>query len=162
MLNITRRDVEDAIRFAGSTQRSLSPYREHGEYLAGTVACQAESGLAAFGYGLLEGRYGPIKVGPVHLDLLAGLGLHAAGFLGVAGKHAGHVHNFAQGLCDGYLHRLGIGMGTTMAMNSGVQPHRISGGTNPRGRFGAVHPSQRPAPLTQSEIAALVQQRMAA
>lgn len=162
MLNISRRDVEEAIRYAGSVQRSISPYKAHGEYLAGTVACQAESGLAAFGYGMLEGRYGPIKVGPVHLDLLAGLALHAGGFLGVAGKHAGHVHNFAQGLCDGYLHRLGIGMGTTMGLSAGVKPHTISGGTNPRGRFGGVPQNRRPAPLTQAEIAALAQQRMAA
>lgn len=157
-LHITRRDLEEAFNYANKIHKTGSGLREHGEYVVGTAAAQAESGLAAFGYGVLEGRMGPVKVGPVSGDLLAGLALHLAGFSGYAGKMRGHAHNFAQGLMDGYLHRLGIGVGTTMGMAAG---HTAISTTDPKGAFavGGSAPALTAGqvPLTQAEIAALAQ-----
>lgn len=165
MLNITRRDLEHAFAYANSLHTRGQSVAKHGEYVVGTVACQAESGLASFGYGVLEGRYGPVKVGPVSADLLAALLLHGAGFLGVTGKMSGHAHNFAQGLADGYLQRLGIGIGTSMGQKAGKAPHQISGartstfvgGARQATVVGAAR-SRGMSQLTEAEIAALAQQ----
>lgn len=168
MLNISRRDLEHAFAYANSLHSRGQSVAKHGEYVVGTVACQAESGLAAFGYGVLEGRVGPVKIGPISADLLAAVLLHGAGFLGVTGKISGHAHNFAQGLADGYLHRLGIGLGTTMGQKAGRAPHQISGaqrsniiGASRSHVVGAAtHARARGmSQLTEAEIAALAQAR---
>jgi hypothetical protein len=165
MLNISRRDLEHAFAYANSLHSRGQSVAKHGEYVVGTVACQAESGLASFGYGVIEGRYGPVKIGPVSADLLAALLLHGAGFLGVTGKMSGHAHNFAQGLADGYLQRLGIGIGTTMGQKAGKAPHQISGaqhsatiiGTRLRSTIVGAARSRGMSQLTEAEIAALAQ-----
>lgn len=163
MLNITRRDLEHAFAYANSLHSRGQSVAKHGEYVVGTVACQAESGIAAFGYGMLEGRVGPVKIGPVSADLLAALLLHGAGFLGVTGKMSGHAHNFAQGLADGYLHRLGIGIGTEMGKKAGRAPHQISGAQRSsivgaaRANIVGAARARGMSQLTEAEIAALAQ-----
>lgn len=164
MLNISRRDVENALATMGSAHRSASRFKGHGEYVVGTFAAQAESGLSAFGYGALEGRFGPIKVGPVSADLLAAVLIHGAALLGVAGAHAGHAHNFAQGLMDGHLHRLGIGVGTAWGKSAGSAPAKVSGRAGHAFERGATHArvdAGGTKPLTAAEIAALAQRRAA-
>ncbi len=168
MLNITRRDLEHAFAYANSVHSRGQSLAKHGEYVVGTVACQAESGLASFGYGVLEGRYGPVKIGPVSADLAAAVLLHGAGFLGITGKMSGHAHNFAQGLADGYLQRLGIGIGTSLGVKAGKAPHQISGGVRRAkgaiiGGFDGGHigggqaHARGMSQLTEAEIAALAQ-----
>jgi hypothetical protein len=166
MLNITRRDLEHAFAYANSLHSRGQSVAKHGEYVVGTVACQAESGIAAFGYGVIEGRVGPVKVGPISADLLAAILLHGAGFLGFTGKMSGHAHNFAQGLADGYLHRLGIGIGTELGKKAGRAPHQISGahhhsnivGAALRSHIVGAARSRGMSQLTEAEIAALAQQ----
>lgn len=157
-LSISRRDVEEALDYAGRMRDHAKGMSHKGEYVLGTVATQAESGLAAFGYGVVLGKFGEVKIGPAPADLLAGVGLHAAGLLGAFGKHAGHAHNFAQGLIDGYVQRLGVGVGVRMAQKAA--PPRVSGAmgggltsntVNPSYRFGAAQPE----PLTVADVVAM-------
>jgi hypothetical protein len=153
-VNLTVRDLQSALDYAGRLRDSARSVSHQGEYVMGTVAQQATSGLSALGYGFLLGRYGEIKVGALSADLLGGAALHGAGLLGVFGRHAGHAHNAAQGLLDGYLQRVGIGLGARMqeAKAQPAQP-RVSGSAtmNPSYRFGGA----KPEPLTVAQVVAM-------
>jgi hypothetical protein len=154
---ISRRDLDHAMSFAKELHGRALNNRDAGENAMGVIGSQAESGLAAFGYGALEGMKGPISVGPVSLDIGLATLLHAAGLFGLFGKQAGHAHNFAQGLADGYLGRRRLGVGAAYAQKhhaktAGTAPRggysaRVAG-TNPRGRFAG-----NMKPLVESEIA---------
>lgn len=168
-IQITRRDIESAIEQIGLVRGQASAHSSKGEYVAGTLASQAESGLAAFGYGCLEGAYGPVRIMNVHADLAAALALHAAGIFGLFGKHAGHAHNFAQGLADGYLARLGMGTGAKYANDKSGRPFQATSGPSfqvsgtrdprrPRMNGAAAISGERPRPMTTAEIAAAAQQ----
>lgn len=164
-MNITRRDLEHAWDVATSVHRDLSGHKGMIKATAGAVATQAESGLAAFGYGYVEGKYGPVKVGPLDADFLAALVLHGIGISGFAGEYGGHLNNFATGLLDGYLHRLGVGMGAMskpakagpvgrLGTRYGDFNHTI-GRTNPAyGDFN--HRVGKATPMSDAEIAALM------
>lgn len=162
-LQITRRDIQDAIGFVTGQK---AKYAEHapGETTAGAFAAQAISGVTAFGYGMIEGRFGPVMVGR-HLsaDLLGAALLHGLGLLGWAGRMQFATHSAAQGLLDGYAHRLGIGVGTKMGLGAGA-PSRpvLASGASVAGSFHAETESDRRSPesrgpITEGEIVALVE-----
>lgn len=169
-MNITRRDLEHAWNTAQSVHRRLSGHKGMIEAGASAFTTQAESGLAAFGYGVLEGRHGPVKIGPVSADLLAAAVLHGVGVFGLAGEYGGHLSNFANGLLDGYLHRMGIGLGASMAQKAGRALPSVAdpkgafhfgarSGMNPRrgdeGRRTGVG-ARRAQPMSDGELAALM------
>lgn len=144
-VNLTVRDLHHAMDYAGRLRDHARALSHTGEYVLGTTAQQAESGLAAFGYGVLLGRYGEIKIGPFSADVVGGVALHGAGLLGLFGKHAGHAHNAAQGLIDGFVQRVGIGIGARSTQKTA--PAKVSGASNlgsinPSYRFGAAKPEQ--------------------
>jgi len=89
--------------------------RDKSEAMTGRVVQTAEVGLAAFGFGMVNGRWGGVEVLGVPADLGAGIALHLAGFAGLGGKNAMHLHNFADGALSAYLTTLGAGMGRKMA-----------------------------------------------
>lgn len=161
--SITRRDVDHMIDFMKEAQGRALNYRKPAENAMGVLGSQAESGLAAFGYGVVEGAFGPVSLGPVPADLAGAFLLHLGGLFGLFGGAAGHAHNFAQGLADASLHRLGIGMGARWAQKpkaatAGTNArggYHISG-TNPRGRYDAVAGRASIKPMTEAEIAAHV------
>lgn len=117
-IELSRRDIEDALAHVGRMRDGARGMAKQGSYVVGTIAGQVESAFAAGSYGVVLGRYGEVRIGPAPADLLAAFGLHVAGFLGAFGDHAGHAHNFAQGLLDGYVQRLGIGLGARMMQAS--------------------------------------------
>jgi hypothetical protein len=166
---ITRRDVDDMISFMQNAQGRALDYKKPAENAMGVIGSQVESGFAAFSYGMLEGAYGPITVGPVPADGLLALALHGLGLFGVFGGAEGHAHNFAQGLADSALHRLGAGLGNRLATQhaaaktSGTSAHpyrgeNAFGRTDARGREHAFAgaPAPRIKPMTEAEIAAHV------
>ena len=80
---------------------------------AGISAALVTGGAA--GAGFVDEKFGVddgtgIKqyvVSGVPVSLLAGIGGHAAAFMGVAGKHGGHVHDVASGALAAYGYNLG-------------------------------------------------------
>ena len=158
MLAFTRRDVEQGIRTLQATHAKYLGFKGHTEDAVGAVAGQVLSGTAAFGYGVAEGMFGPIKVGPVHADVGAALLLHGIAFFGYAGRHQGAAHSIAQGLADGFLARTGMGVGTTMALRRGAaqRPAVSSGVAAPQ--VGGAPPPHSPRTLTLAELTSIVEQ----
>jgi len=90
-------------RVAGATERSH-------ETIA-TLVRTAEVGAAAFGFGVVQGRYGGIEVVGVPIDLGAGLLAHLGAMMGIGGNMSGHLHSFGDGALAAYLTTLGRGTG---------------------------------------------------
>jgi hypothetical protein len=70
---------------------------------------------AAFGWGVANARWGgenaEITIAGLPVDLLVGATLHGVAFFGGFGKHADHMHNFANGTLAGAAYRSGVQMG---------------------------------------------------
>lgn len=104
-----------------SAERAKAKYAtaiKKGEEIVESVVHTAEVGAAAFGFGMLDGRYGGVEVVGVPLSLLAGAGLHGAGFF-LGGKAAPHMHGFGDGSIAAFAHKLGHGTGKEWRKGSG-------------------------------------------
>jgi hypothetical protein len=160
VLQLSRRDIEQGIRHLQSTHAQYLGLKGQTEEAFGAVASQCLSGVAAFGYGVAEGCYGPIKVGPVNLDLAAALLVHGVAFFGYAGRHQAAAHSIAQGLADGYAGRLGLGVGTNLQLAKGrapAAPQPQVKGLAPAAMVSGGQPAG-PSTLTAAELAAYVEQ----
>lgn len=97
------------------------------------VALEAlEVSAAAFGLGVLRGRYGTIEVVGLPADLLAAIGLHVFGFA-AGGKYEEHWHHLANGAMGAWLNTLGAGVGAKMLQKQGqgqsmAAPSSVSAG----------------------------------
>jgi hypothetical protein len=111
----------------------------------GTVIQTTEVGVAAFGMGVLRGRFGEsLNLLGVPIDLGAGVLLHVLGFMGAAGKqYDEHLHNFGDGMLAAYLTVLGAGIGDSMSaapkktIKVGDDPYYVASGGQgylPQGR----------------------------
>jgi len=156
---ITRRDLDNAITMTKRARDAAARMSEATEKVAGQVAQTLEIGAGALGMGTLTGRFGPIKLGPIPIDLLGGLALHLGGFFGLYGKYAEHGHNLADGVLANYLSTLGAGLGTTLRLKAGLSAFtagenaRLHGGM-PTSHAGALGGG---SPLTEAEMAAMAQ-----
>jgi hypothetical protein len=88
-------------------KRVKAQAQENVESIVGT----AEMGTAAFGMGIIDGRFGGVEVLGMPLSLLSAAGSHLVGFLGVAPSH---MHAFGNGFLANYLTTLGNGVGARM------------------------------------------------
>jgi hypothetical protein len=122
MLQLSPRDVSQGIRHLRDQATRALDVGGRAEESFGAIGGQLVSGAAAFGYGVLDGAFGPIKLGPVDADLLGALLCHGAGFFGLAGRFQFVAHSLGQGLFDGYLGRTGAGVGAQLALSRAGQP----------------------------------------
>ncbi len=86
-----------------------------GEGIA-TAEIAGAAGLAGYAnakFGADTG--GELQIKGVPADLLAGAALKGLAFLGGAGKHAEHAHNFASGLLAAYAYRAGVAAAADLA-----------------------------------------------
>lgn len=149
-LTITRRDIARAER--ATSQAHALHASTHG--IGGRLTTTAEVGLTAFGMGVLKGRFGPISLGPVPVDLVGFVLFGLLGLSNVAGDAASHhVMNVANGLGAGYLHTLGAGVGVSWGLKAGQTPFKTAGDSRMGTRLGAL--GRGNAPLTEAEIAAM-------
>lgn len=120
-LQITRRDIEEAQTYARDAMRQVQGMRATGENVVGNIVKTLEVAAGATSVGVLTGRFGPLHLAgnPVPLDLAASVAMHILGFMGIAGQHAPHLHNFADGVMAGYLTKFGVGFGTEMRSKAG-------------------------------------------
>ncbi len=106
--------VRKAIAQNESLRRRLAGFKAKGDAMANTVIRTAEVGMGAFVMGGIQGRFGDVSIGPVPVSLGSGLLLHAAGFAGVGGKNASHLHAIGDGCLAAYLATLGTGVGADL------------------------------------------------
>lgn len=111
---------QQAADWKGRAERMIARAKtitEKSEETVGQVIRTMEIGGAAFGAGLLKGRYGTVEVAGVPADLGAAAALHGLGFLG-GGRYKEHLHAFGDGVLASYLTTVGAGIGDRMARES--------------------------------------------
>ncbi len=164
-LNITRRDIDEAHRYARDAMSRVRGGRGATGRVVGQLTQTAEVALGAVGVGVLSGRYGPLNVQgvPVPIDLALGVAGHILGFTGLAGGLSNHIHNVSDGVLAAYLTKFGVGYGKALAEKAGVPPRMVVGGTGPMRSssslpklgFGQVFTGAEP--LTEAELATMAQ-----
>ena len=97
-------------RYEGLMKRA-DGIRKRGESTVETLVSSAEVSASSFALGVVQGKYGPVSVVGVPLDLTVAAGLHLAGFLGLGGKASSHLHSFGDGALASFFFTLGRGTG---------------------------------------------------
>jgi hypothetical protein len=82
----------------------------------------------AFGLGIWQTRAEHQKLLGVPVDLAVGLAAHAAGFMGLGGKAAPHLHSMGNGALAAHFHTVGRGVGKDMRAKAGLPPVMIGEG----------------------------------
>ena len=157
-LNITRRDIEEAHRYARDAMSRVRDVQDSGERVVGQVTQTLEISAGAIGMGILTGYFGPslnLAGSPVPLDLCIGVAGHLLGFAGIAGANANHLHNIADGVLASWMAKIGVGLGTDMRMNKQTKPS--TGGYLGAAAVPAAFAGPSAAPLNESELAAMAQ-----
>lgn len=93
-----------------SLEKRIERAKEKGEeaMAQGLQLAEIAGASALAGYmNTKMGEGGELQFKGIPADLLAGIGLHAVAFLGVAGKYGEHAHNLADGLIAAYAYRAG-------------------------------------------------------
>jgi len=114
MAQVTKGQLDKLKQSAMKMATRAKGLQERAEEAMGHVVQTVEIGVAAFAAGMIEGRFGGVEVVGVPVDLGLGVVGHVLGFVGLAGKHSAHVHNFSDGFIASYLMRLGAGIGSRM------------------------------------------------
>ncbi len=121
-MKLTRADIVQGARRAESLKARMANLRKKTEKVTERAVHSLECGASAFGFGVLHGRTGGdgVQVVGIPVELIAGVGLHAAGFLGLGGKASTHLHGFADGALASYATRMGFAIGEKWAGNGGT------------------------------------------
>lgn len=171
-LRISRRDVEDAYRYADRALQSARDLDKMSPNKQKLVRTGETLGAAAI-VGVLSGRFGPLNIPgtQVPADLLVGIAGHLIGFFGLAGKWDDHVHNLADGVLMAYVTKFSVGVGTQMRAKAGLPAITVGGESNPFPAHGGMPygtlaksiPSDFQAatnePLTEAELVSLSQNK---
>jgi len=126
-MTITGRDIARAHGMVKSAQLKLERHQAKGEHMVGQISQSVEVAAGALGAGVLAGRYGTLALGPVPVDLAAGVAGHILGFAGLAGKYSEHLHNFSDGFIASWAVKMGVGLGTSWRIKSGQSAFTTSG-----------------------------------
>lgn len=127
------------------------------------VASTIETLAAAFGSGVLTGRYGSMEVFGVPATALGGIALWGASFMGFLGKMDEDGIALGTGLLANYSTILGAGVGDKLAVNAGKggmwpgpvpTSHTDKAKAAVKGTSMGSLPSAQ-APLTQAELEAM-------
>jgi hypothetical protein len=78
------------------------------------VVTAMEVGGAAFGLGVVQGRYGPQDIWGIPLDLAVAIGMHGVALSGAGGEMKTHFQAFGNGALASYLNTVGRGLGVGM------------------------------------------------
>ena len=119
-MNLTRRDIERFERDAQRMRRDAEREQARRETYTGQAVQSLEIFGGALATGALMGRFGAMSVGPVPIALLAGLGLHALGFMPMLGEYGDDAHNIADGILGAYGTTVGVGVGAKMREAAGL------------------------------------------
>lgn len=121
----------DQVKKFGAEIQSLKTKHEKALLKAGDVVEQGlEATLVsatAFGLGIWQTRAEHQKLLGIPIDLALGLAAHAAGFMGVGGKAAPHLHSVGNGALAAHFHTVGRGVGKDMRAKAGLPPISMGG-----------------------------------
>src|SRR5262245_55688453 len=81
----------------------------------------------AFGLSIWQTRAEHQRLLGIPVDLAVGLAAHAAGFMGVGGVAAPHLHSVGNGALAAHFHTVGRGVGKEMRAKAGLPPVTMSG-----------------------------------
>jgi len=111
-LKISAQEVKQALTDVNRWRTRAQGVAKAGEKTTERIVRTVEVSAAGFALGLVKGKWGAgISVWSVPVDLIAGVGLHALGYLGVAGKAQDHLHAFGDGALAVWFSGLGAGVG---------------------------------------------------
>lgn len=104
----------DLIRMKGEAERLKTRAKnalEKADSVVERVVRTVEVGASAFGFGVVQGKYGGVEVVGIPLELAAGAGLHLLAFAGIGGHMSDHLHHFGDGALACYAATTGRGVG---------------------------------------------------
>ena len=81
-----------------------------------------EVATVALGFGYVQGRFGPQKLGPIPLELLLGSAGHIVGLMDLAGEFTPHLHNLADGAIASFANTWGRGVGRDGRIKANLPP----------------------------------------
>jgi hypothetical protein len=112
MAHITEEHLHHMARRHHATMKKLDGLRERFSGIAQRGIGTVETAAAAWIGGAIEGRTAGAALGPVPINLGAGVLLLAAGHLDLAGdKYSEHLNNLGNGLIGSYLAATGYAFG---------------------------------------------------
>lgn len=121
-MKLTSAQINQGIRRAESLRSRMANLKKKTEKVTERAVHTLEAGASAFGFGVLHGRSADpdgVQLVGIPVELVAGVGLHAAGFLGLGGKMSSHLHGFADGAIASYATRMGYTLGTKWKESGG-------------------------------------------
>lgn len=126
-MQITTRQLESLQRQASNATARVKRIKAEAQELVNTATQTVEVGVAAFGMGLVNGRYSSPEVVGIPMDLAASGVLHVVGFL-VDDGGSKHLHNMGDGALASYLSALGAGIGRKMLTESRASDAAVTPG----------------------------------
>jgi hypothetical protein len=112
-LQLSKSELVRMAKKAESLQKRVQRATEKADDVIDRVVRTTEVGATAFGFGVVQGRYGAIEVAGIPIDLGAAVLGHIGGFMGVGGRNAQHLHAFADGALASYAVTMGRGAGAS-------------------------------------------------
>ena len=111
-LKLSGAEIKQALTDVSRWKAKASAVAVKGEKITERVVRTVEVSAAGFGLGIIKGKWGPnVSLWGVPVDLILGVGLHAAGYAGIAGKASDHLHAFGDGALAVWFSGLGAGVG---------------------------------------------------
>jgi hypothetical protein len=174
MANITEEHLHHLARRHHATMRKLDGMREQITGISHHAFSLAETGAGAWLGGAIEGKYDGYALGPLPINLLAGIGFLVAGYAKLGGAtYSQHFENFGNGLVSSWAAAIGYAFGkrwreTGKAFGGGghpwAQPYAEGGwsGGPPPGPGPAMPPpppppdAQASGAISNAEMAAIV------
>ena len=117
-MQISMKALEGIEKKFMNAKTRLANVQKNAQAMVGTVVQTTEVAGTAFGFGVINGRWGSPEIVGMPVDLAFGVGLHALAFLGVAEDHA---HNIGDGALASYTASLGAGIGRKMLVESNTK-----------------------------------------
>ena len=164
-IQLTSSDIDKVVAKATRINETAEKIKAKTAAITERVVRTVEVGAGAFMLGAANGYFGSVdkttglqtemSVMGIPISLLAGVGLHAVGFAGVAGKMDDHMHAFADGALAAYTVHLGHKVGAMVLNKYAVGQKAAGTALGGVAGFGALPPGDRP--LTDEELAKLAQ-----
>lgn len=117
-MQISLRALEDIEKKFMAAKTRLNNVQKSAQKMVGSVVQTTEVAGTAFGFGVINGRWGSPEILGMPVDLAFGVGMHALAFLDVAEEHA---HNIGDGALASYTASLGAGIGRKMLVESNTK-----------------------------------------
>ena len=142
-MNVTEQHLHHMAKRHHSTMRKFDALRERLSGMTEHAVRTLEVGAGAWLGGLVEGRTNNGTLGPVPINLAAGLTLSALGFLDVAGDYSEHLNSFGAGFLGSYAASHGYAFGKRWRETGKLLPSKA-----------AAAPLPTPSPEAMAQMAA--------